>query len=284
MTLPEAQQPEALLSPLLARARFRHAFFTRRGGVSSAPFDSLNFSAGVGDAPESVEENFRRAAALLGVARDRIFLVSQVHGHEVAEVRPEDDFAAFARQRADAVLSTRAGVACAIRTADCVPLLIADTGRRAVAAVHAGWRGVQARIAQHAVRRMLRAGAEAASLIVAIGPHISVRAFEVGEEVAEGLRASSSTDGVVERPVRGGRPRVNLLSILLSQLEEVGVARSRVDVVEGCSHGEPERFFSYRRDGAHSGRMMSAIVAGDPTPSSGAAGPAARLGDGREGA
>jgi polyphenol oxidase len=247
-----------LTSPLLRDAGFRHAFFTRRGGVSEGPFASLNFSAGVGDAPERVRENLRRAAAALELDAAHVYFASQVHGTSIRRVEPRDDREAVLACEADAIVANAPGVACAVRSADCVPILLADRASGAVAAVHAGWRGVVRRVLESGVQGLRELIASEGELVAAIGPHLSVRHFEVSPDVAEELRAASPDPDVVDRS--RARPHVDLRRIVRAQLRELGLRDSAIDDVPGCTFGDVERFFSYRRDGQVSGRLLSAIA------------------------
>ena len=115
-----------LESPLLREAGFRHAFFTRRGGVSAGPYESLNFSFAVGDHEPNVRENLARAAAALGVTATRLYFLLQVHGRKSQVVLGEEDWEWMRRQPGDAVVSRQTDLACCVRTADCLPLLIGD--------------------------------------------------------------------------------------------------------------------------------------------------------------
>jgi purine-nucleoside/S-methyl-5'-thioadenosine phosphorylase / adenosine deaminase len=257
-----------LQSELLARAGFVHGFFTRRGGVSTGPFASLNLSAEVGDEAEHVRENLKRVVAVLGLGADRLYVPRQVHGREVLVLESQTPAVnTLLSTPADALVSSQPDLACAVRTADCVPILIGDRTSRRVAAIHAGWRGVTLNIVGASVARMLQLGSRPEALIGAIGPHISVRAFEVGEDVAAQLSgASAAADVVVRSP--GQAPRVDLHAIVRAQLLAAGLGAAAVERVVGCTFSEPDAFFSYRRDGQQSGRMLSAIVAGEHTPGS----------------
>ncbi|MCC6217505.1 MAG: peptidoglycan editing factor PgeF [Polyangiaceae bacterium] len=248
---------EFLTSTRLAREGFRHAFFTRRGGASSGPYATLSFSLTVGDEPAAVEENHRRAAAVLGVEPARLLYLSQVHGAAVVVAEPAIEREACARIEGDALLARSGRLACGVRSADCVPILLADPVSGAVGAVHAGWRGVEAGVAVAAVAALAGAGG-AGRLVAAIGPHIGPRAFEVGEDVAARLVAASPKAAVVTRD--GGRTRIDLRAIVRAQLRAAGLPDDAIDDVRGCTYSEPERFHSYRRDGATSGRHLSAIV------------------------
>lgn len=239
-----------VLSTLLEEHGFVHGFSTREGGVSEGPFGSLNLGRTVGDDPAHVAENTRRFVAALG--GPRLFEVSQVHGREVVEVGAAP-VAAVRRVEADGLIAATAGDAVAVRTADCVPILLGNVETGAVAAVHAGWRGVEARIVPVAVARL----GDPAALVAAIGPHIRRDAFEVSEEVAARIAASAHGAEVVE--ARAPRPHVDLAAAVMAQLRHAGV--ERVDDVGGCTHAQPDRFFSHRRDAGRTGRHLSAIVA-----------------------
>jgi polyphenol oxidase len=247
-----------LQSALLDGEGFVHAFFTRRGGVSGGPFATLNLSLAVGDHPEHVTENLRQAARVLGLAASRVCVPRQVHGNSVL-VLDGPDGALLEGTPADASVSLEPTLACAVRTADCVPILLADRESGRVAAVHAGWRGVVGKVVRATVERMQALGSRPAALLAAIGPHISAQAFEVGEEVAAQLAAASPRSDVVVRGP-GQKPHVALAAILRAQLLELGLASDAIEELPGCTYGDAERFFSYRRDGQRSGRMLSAIV------------------------
>lgn len=246
-------------SELLTRAGFEHAFFTRRGGVSSGAFGSLNLSLHVGDRAEDVAENWQRVARALGVAVDAVCVPRQVHGRGVILLAEDATQAKVETLPADAVVADGPGIACAVRTADCVPILLACPETRRVGAVHAGWRGVVQNVVGAALEPFLARGSRPERLIAAIGPHISVAAFEVGDDVAHQLAgASRLKQGVVTHV--GGRPHVALAPIVIAQLTELGVPADRIEVLPGCTYTDHEQFFSYRRDGQKSGRQLSAIV------------------------
>ncbi len=251
-------KPDFLSSTLLNAAGFRHAFFTRVGGVSAAPFSSLNLSFVVGDDPRAVEQNLSRAAQAVGVTLPRLFFLSQVHGATVVKIDGTELVDDVRRCEGDALVAPAGPHACAVRIADCMPILLADPSTRLVAAVHAGWRGVVANVVGATLDRLVREGALAGDVIAAIGPHISVDAFEVGEDVAEALARAAGTDTVVRRRA-GARPHVDLLRIVRGQLAQAGVKPESVDFVGGCTFSDPDRFFSFRRDGRRSGRHLAAI-------------------------
>jgi YfiH family protein len=248
-------------SERLAREGFAHGFATRIGGVSQPPFDALNFSEIVGDDPDRVAENHRRLARAIGYAVERLYQVRQVHGAGVRVIEAGDDPWAVRASEADALVAAERGAAIGVRTADCVPLLVADPERGVVAAIHAGWRGVVAGVIAAAVSALRgRAGAPASRLVAAIGPHIRAASFEVGEDVATQIAGAAPGAEVVVRAV-GARPRVDLARAASAQLAALGLPRDRIDDVGGDTFADAGRFYSHRRDGARSGRHLSVIVA-----------------------
>lgn len=247
-------------SGLLTAAGFRHAFFTRNGGVSTGPYRSLNFSYAATDSPENVRENLRRAASALGVEPARIYFLSQVHGNEVRVLDGEENREQVLFEEGDAVLSLTPDLACGVRTADCVPVLIADRRSGGVGAIHAGWRGTVSGVVATAVTKLREISGGEGELLAAIGPHISRQAFEVSDDVARQLVECSPLDDVVDRSF-GPRPHVDLRRIIRGQLRELGLADDAIDDVPGCNLLDEADFFSYRRDGKASGRHLSAIVA-----------------------
>ena len=248
---------EFLESRLLREAGFRHAFFTRNGGVSEGAYRSLSFSIAAGDEARHVTENLERAAHALGVESERVHFLSQVHGHVTHTLSGNETQAELVRVEGDALASRAAGLACGVRSADCVPVLLADRNSGAVAAAHAGWRGAVNGITSSAVAA-LRALAPNPDLIAAIGPHISLAAFEVSEDVAQTLLKASRDPEVVDRTRE--KPHVDLRRMLRAELRGLGLADDAIDDVWGCTVLEPARFFSFRRDGKASGRHLSAIV------------------------
>lgn len=242
-------------SAMFERHGFAHAFTTRLGGVSAPPFDAFNLARNVGDDPNAVAENHRRLADAVGYAR--LFEVSQVHGRMVREVASHEAPKDVRQEEGDALVARASGLAVAVRVADCIPLLLADPDTGAVAAVHAGWRGVESRIAEAA---LLRLGADPSRVLAAIGPHIRLGHFEVGPEVADRLEAVAHGVSCSDRT--GHKPHVDLTAILRAQLRALGV--TNVDDVGGCTYAERTRFFSFRRDGSASGRQVGVIVARGP--------------------
>jgi YfiH family protein len=253
---------EFLASELFLDAGFRHAFFTRRGGVSEGPYESLNFSRAVGDAPERVAQNVGLAAEALGVTAEHVYFLSQVHGAEARVLTGDERASDVLELEGDALVSRAAGVACGVRTADCVPILLADRRSGAVAAIHAGWRGVVRGVVEAGVEKLREVAGDRGELIAVLGPHIRADAFEVDEDVADELASVSPVPCIVRRD--GKKPHVRLDNIVRAKLVAVGVARDQIDDVGGCTVTEVPQFFSFRRDGKVGGRHLSAIVPRPP--------------------
>jgi hypothetical protein len=251
----------SLKSAMLEAAGFRHGFFMRRGGVSPPPWESLNLSSASGDDPARVAENLERVAAELGVASERIYYLSQVHGADVRVLDGSEARERLLYQEGDITLSRAPGVGCAVRMADCAAVLIADRASGAVAAVHSGWRGTVQRAVASAIRSLREGGR--GELVAAIGPHIERCCFEVGPDVADQIAAACSAPRSEVVVAREPRPHVDLRRVLESQLSDEGVA---FESVAGCTMCDAERFHSYRREGPRSGRMMAVIVARSATP------------------
>lgn len=244
-----------LRSPLFGD--LRHGFSTRVGGVSEGRFASLNLGRSWGDEPGRVAENRRLLAEDGGFEPERLTTARQVHRADVvrADGRPPE---ALALVEADGLWSAEPGQAIAVLTADCVPILLADDAGR-VAAVHAGWRGTVQRIAGVAVEALVAGGARRDRIRAALGPSIGPCCFEVGEEVAEAFAAV--VPGAV---VRDGRPRphVDLWTANAALLVAAGVSAGRLDARPPCTHCDAARFYSFRRDGAGIGQMLSFVVPG----------------------
>jgi YfiH family protein len=252
-------EPLVLKSKLLTERGVRHGFGTRIGGVSEGPFATLNVAVGPGDEPAAVQENLRRFATALGVALERLYQTSQVHGAEVRVIEPHDERLAVLQEHADGLVAWDPSTAIGIRVADCVPVLLHDGAKNQVAALHAGWRGVVSGIVQNGVSHLARSALSSASIVAAIGPSIGPFCFAVGEGVARALLDAVPDESIVQRD-RGPKPYVDLRLAVRLQLRALGVADAAIEDVPGCTKCDAERFFSHRRDGARSGRLLAAIA------------------------
>ena len=245
-------------SPVLTGAGgIVHGFPERTGGVSSGTYASLNLGKRWGDDPVHVDDNRRRLAEAAGFARDGLVMTRHVHGTSVYTVgEPLADDAEF-----DGMVSSRIGTTLGAFAADCVPIVFADPEARVIGAAHAGWRGTigaappagttetpGVSVAANTVSKMIRLGARADRIRVALGPSIGPCCFEVGPEVVAEFRAALGDlpDLVVAGP---RKDHLDLRVALRGVLERAGVRPESIDASPPCTRCEAERFFSYRRDG-----------------------------------
>lgn len=220
---------------------------TRVGGVSAAPYDSLNLGAHVGDLPESVQENRQRLVEGAGLPAMPQWL-EQVHGTDVAHL----PLRSLATVAADAAYTDRPGAVCAVMTADCLPVLFCADAGHEVAAAHAGWRGLCGGVLEETLRRF---HAPASQIMAWLGPAIGPQAFEVGPEVREAFMAQH-VDAAQAFIPHGGKYLADIYALARLRLQAQGV--TRIYGGEACTVSEPSKFFSYRRDGS-TGRMASLI-------------------------
>lgn len=228
-----------------APANVRACATTRAGGVSRGSWQGLNLGDHVDDDPVAVAENRALLAAELGLPAEPHWL-SQVHGTRVC--LPDE-----APACADACFENRPGRVCAIMTADCLPVLFCNAAGTRVAAAHAGWRGLLAGVLENTVAAFDDPGGR---VLAWLGPAIGPAAFEVGDEVRDAFVAASASAGRHFRASESGRWLADLYGLARDRLAAAGVRQ-----VSGgglCTFSDPQRFFSYRRDGV-TGRMASLI-------------------------
>lgn len=231
-----------------APARVRALSTIRLGGVSKGAYAELNLGDHVGDSPSAVASNRHRLVSRQGLPAMPGWL-RQVHGTRVADLR-----SAPPRPEADAAWTDRRHQVCAILTADCLPVLFCDTAGSVVAAAHAGWRGLVAGVLVETVRRLPVA---ASNLMAWLGPAISQPAFEVGKEVRAAFLARDEvySSGFIAS-ANAGKYQADLYALARLQLLALGIGS--VHGSDYCTYADPDRFFSYRRDG-ECGRMASLI-------------------------
>jgi YfiH family protein len=241
-------------SPVLPSDGFLHGFPERTGGVSTGARASLNLGVSWGDDRALVEANRRRLADHAGYDPAAVQMARHVHGTDVWTVgQPLADDATF-----DGLVCDRPGAVLAAFAADCIPILFAEPEARVCGAAHAGWRGTVAGIARNMVAAMQALGARPDRIRVALGPSIGPCCFEVGPEV---VAAFSNALGDVPGLVVAGphKDHIDLRVASRTILERAGVAPDHIDDRPPCTRCEPERFFSYRRDGRAGGIHMSFI-------------------------
>jgi len=242
----------------------RHAFFTRRGGVSTGLYGSLNVGFGSSDEPADVEENRARCMAVLGVAPDRLTTAYQVHGTVAAVV--EEPWDPRAAPQADAMVTNRPGIALGILAADCAPVLFADPETGVIGAAHAGWKGALDDIMAATVRAMEALGARRGTIRAAVGPCIAQASYQVGPEFYARFVAASPAHASYFRPSdRKDHHLFDLEAFVCDRLRALDLAGVEALSQDTCV--QADRFFSYRRATKNRepdyGRGLSAIALAD---------------------
>jgi YfiH family protein len=244
------------------RPSIRHGFFTRAGGVSEGIYASLNIGTGSADMADRVTENRARVAACIGVPADRLLTAYQIHSADAVIVDGPFD---GDRPKADAVVTNRPGLAVAVSTADCGPVLFAEPHAGVVAAAHAGWKGALTGILENTVLAMERLGARRERVTAVLGPSISQANYEVGPEFVQRFVDEAKDNARWFAPsTRPGHALFDLNGFTLARLEAAGIAAT---CLQRCTYAEDDLFFSYRRTTHRGepdyGRQISAIVLGD---------------------
>jgi YfiH family protein len=234
---------------------FLHGFPERTGGVSTGARASLNLGLRWGDDREAVDENRRRVAAHVGYAPDQLQVTKHVHGTAVWRVgEPLPEPPEF-----DGLVCDRAGPVLGAFAADCIPLVFAEPDARVIGAAHAGWRGTVGGVAGNVVARMAELGARPERVRVALGPSIGPCCFEVGPEVTAQFRERfGALPGMVVAGPR--KEHIDLRVATRAILEQAGVRAEHIDAAPPCTQCNPDRFFSYRRDGKDGGVHMGFIA------------------------
>ena len=240
-----------------------HFSTTRVGGCSTNNYSSLNLGFNSGDLQENIIGNRIRLCAALHILPDQVVFPKQTHTANVKTVTTGFFDRTIELQKhfldeTDAVITNLQGVCVAVKTADCVPVLLFDSKRKVVAAIHAGWRGTVQNIVLVTIHKMVKDfGTDPADLIAGIGPSISPEVYEVGEEVwkqfdPEYYHASN--------PDKADKRLLDLWSANYQQLIDAGVPIEQIKVARICTFSDPDRFFSARRDGIKTGRMATGIM------------------------
>lgn len=248
----------------IAELGVTHGFFTRAGGVSEGPFASLNCSLLGQDERARVLENRARAARALRAEPERLLGLTQVHGRDVVTVT-DMLWAAGQGPKADAMVTSRTGLALGIITADCAPILFADAQAGVVGAAHAGWRGAAGGVIESTLDAMAAIGADPARVTAAIGPCIGQGSYEVAADLRDAVLARDPADAACftdgRRPERW---QFDLPGYCARRLRAAGIGRVVLSGIDTLA--EESRFFSHRRrtlaGGGPIGHQISVIVAG----------------------
>ena len=238
-------------STLLEELGVPHAFTTRFGGVSTDVFTSLNLGLNRGDAPPRVRENYRRVCTALGVEMGKLVLSSQVHEDTVRKVTLEDAGKGLDQKieySADGLMTNVPGMTLVTFGADCLTIMLFDPVQKAIANVHAGWRGTAMGIVDRAVEGMkTEYGSQPSDLVAAIGPGLSACCFETHEDVPNAMRAALG-DEVSKFVVSlgGGKRKVDLKGINALRLRRCGVMTTNIDISPDCTMCAHEKYWSHR--------------------------------------
>lgn len=249
---------------------------TRHGGYSSGSYGEFNVNRYCGDSQEAIARNRALLCDKLGIADDRLLMPHQVHGTDMRQITRKflsapADWQAARLDGVDAVMTNVPGVCIGVSTADCIPIIIYDPIHQAVCTVHAGWRGTVERIAADTLLPMLcEYGSKPEQLQVVIGPGISMEAFEVGDEVYDAFaKARFPMEDVARRmAAMDGSPvekwHIDLWACNRIQLEDLGVLPANIQVAGICTWQHCNDYFSARRLGIHSGRILTAALLHEP--------------------
>ncbi|MBQ7599403.1 MAG: laccase domain-containing protein [Clostridia bacterium] len=248
-----------------------HGFSARRGGVSTIDYlSSLNLTGGLGDEEENVRANteiFAKAVSKGMIGGDSAVTAHQIHSAKVRIAGPGNRGEGFSRDRGedcDGFVTDRSGILPIVRTADCVPILMAGTkpdGSYVIAAVHAGWRGSAGGIAGVAVEKMCELGCVRDTIRAAVGTHIRQCCYEVRQDFVDSV-SEARDPGFAARHIarENGKYRADLAGMNLEILNEAGVSPDRVDVSPFCTACRPDEFFSHRASGGKRGTMGAGIA------------------------
>ncbi|MCI9120833.1 MAG: peptidoglycan editing factor PgeF [Oscillibacter sp.] len=241
----------------------RHGFSTRLGGVSPAPWNSLNLRPGMGDGRDAMLTNYRRFCAVLGLETEKTVLSKQIHETTVRVCTLEDAGKGLFRERdysADALITNTPGLALFVFSADCGTVLLHDPEARAIGAVHAGWRGCAGGIVEKTVQELVRYfGVKPERLRAALGPCIGACCFETDGDVPSAMRKALGQDAEPYLQRRGSKWHVDLEGLNRQWLLRAGLAPEQVESAGLCTGCRPDQFWSHRKMGENRGVQCAAI-------------------------
>ena len=248
-----------------------HFSTTRQGGTSKGSYTSLNLGFNSGDEKQSVQANRGIFARMLGIKPEQLVFGVQTHSAKIARITSDVldwDFQMRRRILAetDALITNEPNICVAVKTADCIPVLLFDPAHKAAAAIHAGWRGTVARIVAQTVDAMKQEyGTQPKDIVAGIGPGIGPEVYQVGPEVVEMVhRQLGENHRLIQYRVsktdRQETPYLDLWKANHLQLIDAGIPEENIEVARLCTFSHADDFFSARRDGAVTGRMATGIM------------------------
>ena len=260
--------PYLTCEPMRVHVSILHAFSTRVGGVSEAPYASLNLGFGSGDSRAHVLRNRARFGRAVGINADDLVTLRQVHGNQVLVLTEASDPQLVQGSPGDGLITNRPDCPLAVITADCFPVVLAAPSLPAVGVVHAGRKGTAVQVVAAAVALMRQAFAVLPEAVfAAIGPGIGQCCYEVDVASAEPFLSQFSSAAAVCRPSRPGHVYLDLQWAIQLQLRAAGVPSSHVWSADLCTACHPQWLYSYRREGPRSGRMLNVVMIRSDTAS-----------------
>ncbi len=244
---------------LLAHDGVTHGFFGRNGGVSGGVYASLNVGQGSKDAPENIVKNRAHIARAIGCAPSHLLSLSQIHSPKVLTIDAPFE---GPLPEADSMVTRVKGIALSSLSADCGPVLLSDPEAGVIGACHAGWRGALAGVTSATIEAMENLGASRESICAVLGPCISQKNYEVGDEFRDNILALNEADDCFFEDGPSGKPHFDLKAYILARLRAHGV--TRIAALSDCTYGQPQDYFSYRYN-THQGvsgygRNISVII------------------------
>jgi len=247
-------KPDFLHSNLLAQHHITAIFSERQGGISPPPFDTLNLGLDLGDTTENVQKNLAHLAHSTQIPIPH--RSQQVHGTDILRCRGDG---IQHQHEADILITSEAGVSIAIRTADCLPILLVDPQSKIAAAVHAGWRGTTNQVAIIAIQAMQALGANPENILASLGPAIGPCCFEIDLNTAEQLSQSHpQAHTAISTTITNAHADIQAINRL--QLLQSGILSQHIECLELCTACLNKRFFSWRRDKHLAGRQLSIVA------------------------
>ena len=238
-----------------------HAFCTRKGGVSQGSFWSLNFSKKTGDTEKDVGKNFEKLTDAFHISPSSLLTVNQVHKDQVLVIKKMiPNYHPGRKLNYDAIITNQRRVFIGVLTADCLPIILLDTEKKAVGVIHAGWRGTSLNIAHKTVSAIFDTfGTIPENLLVGLGPAIGSCCYQVDSSVVNSFKSSLPNWELFINPAKTQKWSLDLAAINLEQLMEAGIPRDNIHLTDLCTACENKFFFSHRRDRGRTGRQLSFI-------------------------
>ena len=245
-----------------------HAFCTRWSGVSEGHFASLNFSVREGDGSDRIRKNRGIVASAFNLRADQFFVVHQVHGDRILIV-DDANMSVLKHQshQCDAIVTDRSGLAIGIKTADCVPVFLADREKRIIGVVHAGWRGTALNIAAKTVTAFAETFfSRSVDMIAVIGPAIGPCCYEVDETVFNAVTGDGSWESAFNPCGEKGKWMLDLSSANRRQLIQAGIPSENVFSADVCTSCRKDIFFSHRGEAGKTGRQINFMMLKENKP------------------